>query len=271
MTAVQLSRPSDRRFGQLSLATRLARRQIDQRYRETIFGGLWSLLNPLVMLGIYWFVFSAVFDSRWSGPGEDKHYALLIFSGLVLFNMYAEIVNGSTSLVQNNALLIKRTTVSAKVIPIAAGLASVFTLALSVIPFCVMFVILERGLMPLTSLLVPAVILPLFVLSLGIGLLLASVSAYFRDLQQVVPLLNTAVLFVSPIFFPTTRLPQRMQDVSEWASPLVIPLDASKQLLFVGEIPALGPLAWYSAVALVVFGFGWKVYGVASKGFGDVV
>ena len=133
MTAVQLSRPSDRRFGQLSLATRLARRQIAQRYRETIFGGLWSLLNPLVMLGIYWFVFSAVFDSRWSGPGEDRHYALLIFSGLVLFNMYAEIVNGSTSLVQNNALLIKRTTVSAKVIPVAAGLASLFTLALSVL------------------------------------------------------------------------------------------------------------------------------------------
>jgi lipopolysaccharide transport system permease protein len=271
MTSLLGSVRRERAAGQLALSVRLARRQIAQRYRETIFGRLWSLLNPLVMLGIYWFVFSEVFDSRWSGPGEDRHYALLIFSGLVLFNMYAEIVNGSTTLVQNNALLIKRTTVSARVIPISAALASLFTLMLNFIPFFVMYLVLERELPPATALLFPLIVVPLLMMSLALALLFASVSAYFRDLQQVIPLINTAILFVSPIFFPASRLPPGMQDVSSWVSPLVAPLEASKAVLFIGVVPDLGPMIWYSVVAVTLLAIGWQVYGVAARGFGDVV
>lgn len=262
---------SEHRAHQLTLATQLARRQIAQRYRETLFGGVWAVLNPLVMLGIYWWVFSKVFDSRWSGPGEDRHYALLIFSGLVMFNMYAEVVNGATSLVQNNALLIKRTTVSTKVIPVVQALASLFTLLLGAIPFVVMYLVLEREMPPRHAILIPVAILPLLLMSLAIGLFISSISAYFRDLQQVVPLINTAVLFVSPIFFPPERLPEQVRHVSDWISPLVIPLTASKQLLFVGEFPDWAALGGYTAVAVALSVVGWKVYGVASRGFGDVV
>jgi lipopolysaccharide transport system permease protein len=249
----------------------LARRQIATRYRESLFGGLWALLNPLLMLGIYWFVFSEVFDSRWTGPGEDRHYALLIFSGLVLFNLYAEIVNGSTYLVQSNALLIKRTTVSAKVLPISSSLASTFTLGLNLVPFFLMFVVLEGELPPPTAVLLPFVVAPLLVLSTGIGLVLSSVSAYFRDLQQVVPLINTAILFVSPIFFPPDRLPETMQSIVRWCTPLVQPLEASKDVLFLGEIPDAASSLLYSVAALVTFAVGWAIYGSASRGFADVV
>ena len=85
---------SDRSASQLQLVVKLARRQIDQRYRESLFGAGWTLLNPLVLLGIYWFVFSQVFGSKWSGPGSDRPYALMMFSGIIMFNMFAEIVNG---------------------------------------------------------------------------------------------------------------------------------------------------------------------------------
>lgn len=256
---------------QLQLALRLARRQIAQRYRQTLFGGLWAVINPLLLLLIYWFVFSTVFPSRWDGVYENVSLPLIIFSGLIFFNLYAEIVNGSTTLVQNNALLIKRTTVGPKVIPISAALTSLFTFLLSLIPFFVMYLALQRSLPPVTTLLAPLVIAPLFLLSLGLGFILASISAYFRDLQQIVPLLNTGVLFVSPIFFPADRLPGRLGQVSRIVSPLVVPLEASKQILFLNELPNWTSLTVYSVAAAVIFGVGWKLYGVAARGFGDVV
>ena len=262
---------SDRSASQLQLVVKLARRQIDQRYRESLFGAGWTLLNPLVLLGIYWFVFSEVFGSKWSGPGSDRPYALLMFSGIILFNMFAEIVNGSTFLVQSNALLIKRTTVSSRVLPLAAALSAVFTLCLNLIPFFVMYVVLERELPPPTALLMPIVVLPVVVLSAGIAEILASGAAYFRDLQQIIPLITTSILFLSPIFFPASSLPASVQPWVENFGPLSVPLAASKDLLFLGEIPDLSSFMWYSLGSAIVFILGWRIYGLASKGFADVV
>lgn len=264
------------RFGhrqrtQLQLVARLARRQIAQKYRESLFGGAWALLNPLILLLIYWFVFSEVFKNRWTGPEASRAYALLMFSGIILFNMYAEIVNGSTYLVQSNALLIKRTTVSPRVLPLAASLAAVFTLVLNLMPFLVMYVILERALPPASSLLLPLVIIPLVVLATGAGMILTSMSAYFRDLQHVIPLANTAVLFLSPIFFPTSSLPSSIRPIVDKWTPLGAVLPSSKRLLFLGELPDLSVMALYSIGSVIVFAFGWFVYGRAAQGFADVV
>ncbi len=262
---------SDRSTTQLQLVVKLARRQIDQRYRESLFGAGWTLLNPLVLLGIYWFVFSEVFGSKWSGPGSDRPYALLMFSGIILFNMFAEIVNGSTFLVQSNSLLIKRTTVSSRVLPLAAALSAVFTLCLNLIPFFAMYVILEREFPPLTAVLLPIVLLPLVVLSTGIAQVLAAGAAYFRDLQQIVPLITTSILFLSPIFFASSALPSSVQPLVENVGPLSVPLTASKDLLFLGELPDLSSFMWYSVGAGLVFIVGWKIYGLAARGFADVV
>lgn len=271
MTALVSRLRSERTTTQLQLVVRLARRQIAQRYRESVFGAAWALLNPLILLGLYWFVFSEVFESRWTGPGSDRPYALLMFSGIILYNLFSEIVNGATTLVQMNSLLIKRTTVSTRVLPLASSLAAMFTLLLNAIPFVVMFIVLERDLPPATALLVPLLVLPLLALSAGIGLIIAAVSAYFRDAQQVVPLMTTATLFLSPIFYPLDALPEGLQPVIEFATPLGLILPASKELLFLGDVPDLLALAGYTAVAAIMFVSGWFVYGFASKGFSDVV
>lgn len=262
---------NDRTTTQLQLTVRLARRQIAQRYRESIFGGAWALLNPLILLGIYWVVFSLVFESEWSGPGADRPYALLMFSGLVFFYLWSEIVNGSAFLVQSSALLIKRTTVSARVIPLAATLAALFTFGLNLIPFFVMYVVLEREPPPATALLLPLIVLPLLLLATGVAFVIAGLSAYFRDLQQVVPLINTSVLFLSPIFFPTESLPENFQPIVERFTPLGPILPSSKRLLFLGELPDWSALGFYTLGASLVFAFGWFVYGRLARGFADVV
>ncbi|NDD96959.1 MAG: ABC transporter permease, partial [Actinobacteria bacterium] len=84
-----------------------------------MFGLVWTLMTPMILLLIYGFVFSQVFKSRWVGEVQDEPYALLIFSGLMIFNFLSETLNGSSSLVQSNALLVKRTTVSPRLLPYA--------------------------------------------------------------------------------------------------------------------------------------------------------
>lgn len=271
MTAAVQRLRSERTTTQLQLVVRLARRTIAQRYRESMFGAAWALLNPLILLGLYWFVFARVFQSSWSGPEAESAYALLIFSGIIMFNLFSEIANTATNLVQNNALLIKRTTVSTRVLPLAASLASLFTFALNTVPFLVMYVILEGKPPPPAALLMPVLVLMLLTLSAGVGMIIAAVAAYFRDAQQVVPLLTTATLFLSPIFYPLDSLPSNIRSIMEYATPLGLILPASKELLFLGEVPALLPLLGYALAAGSIFLFGWFVYGAASRGFSDVV
>ncbi len=114
-------------------------------------------------------------------------------------------------------------------------------------------------------------ILLLLTLSAGVGMIIASVAAYFRDVQQVVPLLTTATLFLSPIFYPLESLPTGLQSIVEYATPLGLILPASKELLFLGQVPALLPLLGYAVAAAAIFMVGWMLYGVAAKGFSDVV
>ena len=262
---------SERTRSQLQLAARLASRQISQRYRESVFGAAWAILNPLLLLLIYWVVFAQVFDARWSGPEQNRPYALIIFSGIVVFNLYAEIVNNSLWLVQGNALLIKRTTVSSRVLPLSSTLAALVTFGINLIPLLVVYLALEHRPPPATALLLPLIILPLLVMSTGIAMVLASVSAYLRDTQQVVPLINTALFFLSPIFYPGSRLPSGLAALSEKFTPVGHVIVTSRRLLFVGELPLWRPTLLYCAGALLVFAFGWFVYGQAAKGFGDVV
>ena len=262
---------SERTRSQFQLATRLAGRQISQRYRESVFGAAWAILNPLLLLLIYWIVFAQVFDARWTGPEQDRPYALIIFSGIIVFNLYAEIVNSSLFLVQGNALLIKRTTVSPRVLPLSSSLAALFNFAINLIPFLIVFLVLEHRPPPATALLLPLIIGPLVVMSTGIAMVLASVSAYLRDTQQVVPLFNTALFFMSPIFYSGDRLPNGLATLSEKFTPVGHVLITTRRLLFVGEMPVWRPTLLYCAGAALVFAFGWVVYGQAAKGFGDVV
>lgn len=261
---------SDRTRSQLQLVLRLAQRQVAMRYKESALGASWSLLAPLALLAIYGVVWGVIFTPRWSVDEDSPAFALLIFSGIVVFTLFAEIMNSSTTLVQSNATLIKRTTMSPRVIPIANALGALFTFGLNVVAFLLMYLLLE-GLPPVTILLAPLLVIPLWVLCLGLSFLLSAVSAYFRDLQQIVPLVTTAVLFLSPVFYPITALPEAMRPLVLALSPLGVIVPASKELVFYGQLPDPLPLVVYSGIAAAALALGWWLYGKASRGFADVI
>ncbi len=259
------------RAAQAQLIRRLASRNIAQKYRDTALGALWSLVSPLILLVIYTLLFSVIFETKWTGEGADDFpYALLMFSGIIFFTLYSEVVNTATGLVQGNAQLIKRTQVDARILPLSSALSSVFTLGLNFLPFLGLYLILV-GLPPATALLLPVLMVPLLILSTGVSLFVAAIATYVRDIQQLVPLITTATLFLSPIFFSLETIPPKGQTLVKLFSPLGVVLPASKDLLFFGRIPNLSELGIYSVVAVVIFALGWRFYSAASRGFADVV
>jgi len=252
------------------LAFELAKRAVFARYRESLLGPLWAVITPLVLLAIYSFVFAAVFQTRWDVPGlESVNFGLLLYSGLLIFGFFAEAINGSTGLIAGNAPLVKRTSVPLWLLPGIPTLASVLTTLLGCIPFSV-FYLYEQGVPPATALLIPAVLLPLFLLTVGLVLLLSSLSVYFRDFVPITYLFTTFILFTSPIFYPESAVPESL----EWVlriNPVAATLSASKAVLFAGVMPEWSALAMQLMVAIVVLILGAGVFRKLSRGFADVI
>jgi lipopolysaccharide transport system permease protein len=255
----------------VGLVGRLAQRQAFQKYRDSSLGWLWSIANPLILLAVYSLVFGVVFESTWIGPdGTEGNYPLFLFSGLTLFLLYAEITNNSAFLAQNNALLIKRTTVQLGVLPRVLVTSAFINYLMNMVPFVVLYGVVY-GIPPWTIVLYPGLVGLLVLLTAGLGKIIAALAAYIRDLQQVIPLANTMVLFLSPIFFASRELPGYLDVIVTYLSPLGVILPATKDVLFYGVVPSSGPLALYFVVAIGLNVIGTAVYRRASRGFADVV
>ena len=256
----------------LVLALPLIRREIVGRYRGSALGLLWSLLIPLFMLGIYTFVFGFVFKSRWAGATADTSigdYAIILFSGLIVFQLFAEVINRAPGLILANTNFVKRIVFPLEVlVPVALGTA-LFNLAVSLVVLLA-FMLAIRHSVPVTALWLPVILLPFCLMILGLSWFLASVGVYVRDIGQVIGTIVTALMFMSPIFFPLSSLPHWLQPVLLF-NPLAVPVELARDALVMGERPHFMTLAPYTAVAAVICWLGYLWFQKTRKGFADVL
>lgn len=254
----------------LRLVVDLARRAMFGRYRETMLGTTWSVLQPLILLAIYAFVFSQVFQARWDiETGKPVSFAVILFSGLLIFNFFNESMINSTGVIMSNAALIKRTSVAGSVLPMSVVMAALFNLGLSAVPFLIAY-LLTSGIPPTTVLLVPLVLVPLIIMVAGLSFIISATSVFVRDVQPLVLIGSTLVLFLSPIFYPETAIPEDLRGLVS-LSPIGVPLVTSKDILFRGVSPEWGPLAVYTLVAIAIYLFGTLLFRRAQHGFADVL
>jgi lipopolysaccharide transport system permease protein len=230
------------------LLLRLAWREVELRYRGSFLGVFWSLLTPLVMLAVYTFVFSVVFQARWGTSGSQSRvdFALAVFAGLTAFNLFADTVRSAPSLVLSNSNYVKRVVFPLEILPVARLLSNLVQAGLG---FAVLLaaVLLLKGGLPWTLVFLPLVIVPLSLLSLGCAFFLSSLGVFVRDIGQVVGLVVTMLLFLSAIFYPLSRLPGPYQSVLCF-NPLVPMIEDVRRVTLFGLMPD-----WptWSAVTLV--------------------
>jgi lipopolysaccharide transport system permease protein len=239
-----------------ALALSLARRRVEAHYRGAALGMFWAVLQPLLLLSIYTFVFSSVLGARW-GPTETnpRAFALHLFSGLVLFQFYASVANDAPNLMLSHATYLKQVIFPAEVLPMASLLAALFDLVVG-LALWIGFYGMERGVPPPTALGLLLIVIPIALLAIATSWLLSSLGVFLRDLAQLTSLAVTALMFLSPIFYPVTRVPAAMRDVYD-LNPFAHLLDATRQLLFDGAWPDWGPIA---VVAIGAWLFAWGAY-----------
>lgn len=248
----------------------LARREIIGRYRGSFMGLMWSFLNPVLMLAVYTFVFSVIFKARWAGGSESRtEFALVLFAGLLVFNLFSECVNRSPDLVLSNTGYVKKIIFPLEILPLVALATSAFNF-LAGFSVWLLFYLLFFGLPPLTILWLPMILLPLLLMILGISWFLASLGVYLRDVGQAITVLTTILMFVSPVFYPLSALPEKYHSLI-YLSPLTLVVEQARDAMIWNRGPSWQ--AWsfslFAAAGVAWLGFAW--FQKTRKGFADVL
>lgn len=245
-------------------------REVVGRYQGSVMGLLWSFFNPILMLAVYTFVFSYVFKARWTGgDGSKTEFALILFSGLMIFNMFAECCNRAPVLITGNAGYVKKVVFPLEILPLVNLGASLFHLSISFLVW-IGFYLIFIGLPPLSIFLLPVAILPLVLITLGISWILASLGVYLRDVAQVVAVITLVLMYLSPIFYPVSLMPEQYQPFMQ-LSPLTATVEQVRAVMMWGQGIdwARWGLSMAVSLALTWSGFAW--FQKTRRGFADVL
>jgi lipopolysaccharide transport system permease protein len=247
-----------------------SKRDIQSRYKGTFLGLFWSLIQPILMLVIYTFVFSEVFKAKWGGGHESKsEFAVILFAGLLVFNFLSECLVRSPSLVIANSNYVKKVVYPLEILPISALVAALFHALIALLAWLGarwLFI----GAPPTTIFFLPIVWLPMCLFALGLMWFFSSVGVYLRDVGQFVSLLVTLLMFASPIFFPISAIPTEYRYWIE-ANPLTPVIEMTRDVLHWGRLPDLMHVMYLYLSGAVVCWLGFWFFQKTRKGFADVL
>ncbi|ABA75786.1 MULTISPECIES: ABC transporter permease [Pseudomonas] len=246
------------------------KREVLGRYRGSVLGVLWSFFNPVFMLAVYTFVFSVVFKARWSGGSDSKtEFALILFAGLMVFSLFAECINRAPGLIVSNANYVKKVVYPLEILPWVSLGAAMFHALISLGVWMLAYLIFF-GVPHLTALYLPLVIMPLVLVMMGLSWGLASLGVYLRDIAQFIGILTSVLMFLSPIFYPASALPEAYRPVL-MLNPLTPVIEQARDVLFFGRAPDFSIIGIYFLIGLLVMWLGFAWFQKTRKGFADVL
>ncbi len=252
------------------LINQFAWRDVLARYKGSYFGILWSFVVPLIMLAVYGFVFSVVFQAKWGIDDESRlDFALTLFCGLLAFNIFAEVVGRAPTLVTANPGYVKKVVFPLEILPVAALGSALFNAAIWLIILIPAWALANHVVSP-TLWMLPIALFPLCLLSVGLAWFISSLGVFIRDIAHPVGILVQVLLFMSGVFFAVALLPETYQRIL-LLNPLVTILDNVRRTALWGE-----PIHWRSWTiatigGLVVFQLGYAWFMRTKRAFADVV
>lgn len=244
----------------LFLLENLILKDFRTRYRNMSLGVFWSLLNPLVMMTVLWFIFTKIFPNN-----STPHFAAFVLCGLVPYNFFSLAwVTATTSLV-DNAGLIKRVPVPREIIPISAVLGNCIHLLIQIVLLILVVFASGKGVNRFW-LLLPVVWGCEVIFVCGIGLISASLNVYIRDMRYVVESANTILFWLVPIFYSPTVIPAAYRDIYQY-NPLAALIWASRYILLEATAPPRSLLIKLAFSSTLMFALGWWMFQRLRRGF----
>ncbi|MDP1678982.1 MAG: ABC transporter permease [Candidatus Nitrotoga sp.] len=253
------------------LIAQMTKREVVGRYKGSVMGLAWSFFNPVFMLTVYTFVFSEVFKSRWGVGGEESktQFAVVLFVGMFVHGLFAEVLNRAPSLILFNVNYVKKVVFPLETLPVIAMGAALFHSLISLGVLLAAFV-LFNGYLHWTAVFIPLVLLPLIMLTLGLSWMLASLGVFLRDVGQTIGIITTVLMFLSPVFYPVIAVPERFRQFI-MANPLTFIIEQAREVLIWGHLPNWVGLGIYTLAATVIAWAGYAWFQKTRKGFADVL
>ncbi len=252
------------------LAQNLVKRDISGRYKGSFLGVFWSFVNPLFLLALYTFVFKFVFKAKWPDVGDTTaDFSIMLFAGLIVHSMAAEVLGRSCSLIMENPNFVKKVIFPLEILPWTTVISAVFHTSIGfLVLLC--FLLFSGGSLSLTVLLVPFVLLPYALFLLGCSWFLAGLGVYLRDVQQLMGSFITLLLFTSTAFFSFEHAPEVIRPFL-YLNPLSQIIEGMRDVVIYGRLPDLVAMAVYYLFSLIFMCFGFIWFQKTRKGFADVM
>ena len=253
------------------LIVQMTKREVVGRYKGSVMGLAWSFFNPVFMLVVYTFMFSVVFKARWGVEGEDSKalFAVVLFVGMIVHGLFAEVLNRAPSLILSNVNYVKKVVFPIEILPVISMAAALFHSMISLCVLLIAFVIF-KGYLHWTTVFIPLVLLPFVILTLGFAWLLASLGVFLRDVGQVIGIVIMVMMFLAPVFYPVTAVPEQFRPFI-MANPLTFIIEQAREVLIWGHAPNWLGLGIYTVAATVVAWAGYALFQKTRKGFADVL
>lgn len=236
----------------------LLRRDLAERFRDTCIGWIWAVLAPLVMLGVYLLVFTNVVTVPTSSDASTGNRALSMFVGLIIFNLFAELISRAPTLLHEHVHFIKKSIFPSEALAWIAMLRAMTYAGIGLAVLLVAQIVLTSS-VPLSALLFPIVAIPFCLMTMGAIWFLAALGALTRDVSHLMITIVPVLMFASPVFYSVVDLPPNLQLLS-YFNPLTGPIEMARQTLLAGRAPNLVMYGISSTASLVIFYAGYAFF-----------
>ena len=245
----------------------LTLRNLKVRYRGSVLGIYWSLLNPIIMTAVYSAIFSATFERYYQGSA--LRYALAVFIGLVAVNFFSAATTSALPALVSGGQLLNKIKLPPSIFPLSMIAAQSFQLLVAILPaLAIITVLISRT--PYHVLLLPLPIAALIILSTGVAFFVSSLYVFFRDIPYLYELVTFLLWLTVPIFYPVAIVPEQVRAFL-WINPLYPVIESLRQIALERAMPDFRLIGIATLEAIVVLALGWLVFSFNRRKFMDFV
>lgn len=252
------------------LIKQLVYKEVVGKHRGTHLGILWVVLEPLLMLAVYTFVFRIIFKRYWYSSNESIfEFSIILFSGLLIFNYFRDVISSAPQLIIKNSNYVKKVVFPLEILSGVSIFSGFINLCVSMIILATIH-FLAKGQFYWAMLYVPIILIPYIFILLGASFFLASLGVYLRDVGQIIGLVVMATLFLSAIFYPFESVPERYR-ILFYLNPVAYTVEQFRGIMIWGRSPQLYWLMFYYPGSMLIGWLGFYWFQKTRKGFADVL
>lgn len=249
----------------------MTQREISRSYQGSYLGLAWAFLSPLLMVVLLTVIFSEVVGIRFREVTGDSslNFGLYLFCGLIPFLAYSQAVSQGVNVVRRNRNLVQGVVFPLEILPVTTVIASLVQSVIGVGAVMVVLAVLEHRL-NWTVLLLPLVLVPQLLFTIGLCYLMAVAGAYVADVRETLKAVVRATFFLTPIIWPVSRVPEDWRFLVDY-NPLAILVESYRDLILEGKLPSGMSYSYFFLVGLALFVLGFVAYNRVKHRFADLI